>query len=195
MDQSRRKILKFIAAAPLTLTFGFAGEALLRFAKPSMKPGGVFDAADRPTFEREVYFYPFDFPEPWTAIPFMFPMKVALFSPQKYEIRKIPGYIVALPNGTFAAYSRVCPARGCGYLNFVPNPMNYHCGCVPKSQHCCCASDVPNPVLVCPCDGSTFDLAQEGRIVQGPAPRPPYRFEVQHIGDKITILDVEHGIV
>jgi len=195
MDQSRRRILKFIAAAPLTLTFGLAGEALLRFAKPTTKPGGIFDPADRPTSDYQVWFTDTDFPNPWTGIPFMFPLKIAEYNPEQYEIRRIPGFVIALPDRSIVAYSRICPARGCGYLNYVTDPVNYHCGCVPKSEHCCCSSNVPNPVLVCPCDGITFDLAHEGRIVQGPAPRPPFRFQVQRIESKIVILDLEHGIV
>jgi hypothetical protein len=37
-----------MATAPLMITLGFAGEALMRFAKPTMKPFGLFDPADLP---------------------------------------------------------------------------------------------------------------------------------------------------
>ena len=46
MDQSRRRVLKFIAAAPMTLTFAFLGDGLLRYIEPTMKPFGVFDPAN-----------------------------------------------------------------------------------------------------------------------------------------------------
>jgi Rieske Fe-S protein len=162
MDQSRRNILKFVAAAPLALTFGFAGEALMRFAKPSMKPLGLFDSSDQPGCAIQPVFVQRDFPEPWTCIPFLFPLKITEFNPEQQEICKIPGFIIRLPCGEFVAYSRICPARGC-VINYVREHLN-ECRCHPCSgieQKCCCITGLTNPALICPCDGSTFDLARD----------------------------------
>ncbi len=135
MDQSRRQILKFIAAAPLTLTFGFASEALLRFAKPSMKPFGLFDPADQPNCIDQAVFEQRDFPAPWTCIPFFIRMKITEFNPEQQEIHKMQGFIIRLQGHEIVAYSRRCPTgRGC-MLSYMANPHN--CGCHPKLERCC----------------------------------------------------------
>jgi Rieske Fe-S protein len=194
MQQSRRQILKFIAAAPLALTFGLTCEALMRFAKPTMRPFGLFDPADLPTSSApEDVFQLSDFPEPWTCLSFLFHMKITEFNPEQQEIRKVPAFAIRLQGHEIVAYSRICPVRGCGFLNYVVKPSNYHCGCVPASEHCCCASDVANPVLICPCDGSTFDLAHDGRVIRGPATRPPRKFELDRKGNTIAVVSLEVG--
>jgi len=70
MNRSRRQLLKLLVGAPLLLTAGFAGEALMRFAKPSMKAGGIFDPADVPMSATNLTFNKDLLPEPWTCIPF-----------------------------------------------------------------------------------------------------------------------------
>jgi Rieske Fe-S protein len=193
MDQSRRQILKFIAAAPLALTFGFAGEALMRFAKPSMKPFGLFDPADLPTCTSQPVFQLSDFPQPWTCIPFLYHMKIMEFNPEKQEIRKIPGFLIRLQGHEIVAYSRICPARGC-IMNYIADPPRYHCHCVPASKPCCCAADLANPALICPCDGSAFDLAREC-VFRGPARRPPRKFQLDMQGGKISVVGLEAGAI
>jgi Rieske Fe-S protein len=193
MYQSRRQILKFIAAAPLTLTFGLGCEALMRFMKPTMRPFGIFDPSDQPTCDPKDVFQLSDFPEPWTCLAFLSHMKITEFNPEKQEIRKIPAFAIRLQGHEIVAYSRICPANGCGYLNYVKNPRDYHCGCVPKSKHCCCSADMDNPVLICPCDGSTFDLAHDARVIRGPARRPPRKFELDRDGTRIAVVSLEVG--
>ncbi|MCA9805541.1 MAG: hypothetical protein KC777_26405, partial [Cyanobacteria bacterium HKST-UBA02] len=127
MDQSRRQILKLIAVAPVALSVGFAGEALMRFVKPTMKPFGMFDPADLPVSAIREAFDKSDFPEPWTCIPFVFQMKIAVFNPEQAEVREIPAYIIRLQDEDIVAYSRVCP-KGCRYLNYIPEPR--------KCSHC-----------------------------------------------------------
>src|SRR5271156_4473419 len=88
--RSRRAILKMIAAAPLVVTFGLLASPLMRFLKPTMKPLNFFQAADLPGADPPPQFHRSDFPDVWTCIPFMFPMKYLVFNPEQYEIRKIP---------------------------------------------------------------------------------------------------------
>lgn len=191
MDHSRRQILKFIAAAPLALTFGFASEALLRFAKPTMKPFGLFDPPDMPKGTGREVFQVSDFPEPWTCIPFLFHMKVIEFNPEQQEIRKIPAFMIRLQGDEIVAYSRLCPQRGC-ILNYRANPLN--CGCHPELKRCCsCAIEATNPVLTCPYHLSVFDLANDARVVEGPAPRPPRRFQLDRQGNSISVVSLEYG--
>jgi hypothetical protein len=63
---SRRQILKMMAGAPLVVTFGLAASPLMRFLKPTMKPGNFFQAADLPGAARPVQFKWRDFPDVWT---------------------------------------------------------------------------------------------------------------------------------
>ena len=190
MHQSRRQILRLMATAPLIITFGFAGEALMRFAKPTMKPFGLFDPADLPNTGLPAVFQLSDFSEPWTCLPFLFAAKITEFNAEQQVIHKIPSFAIRLQNHEIVAYSRICPANGC-IMNYVADPAGYKCGCAPKSQHCCCAVDVPNPALICPCDGSAFDLANDARVIQGPARRPPRKFELDRQLNTIAVVSLE----
>ena len=192
MNQSRRQILKLIAAAPLAIPLGFASDALMRFAKPTMSPLGFFDPADLPTSAIRVAFHVSDFPEPWTCIPFLFQMKIAEFNPEQQEIRNVPAFAIRLQEHEIVAYSRKCPrGNGC-ILQYRANPHN--CGCHPELKRCCsCAIDAANPVLVCPRDLSVFDLAHHAKVIQGPAPRPPRSFQLDRQGDTILVVGLEFG--
>ncbi len=194
MDQSRRKLLKLLAATPLYLTFGLAGTALMRFAKPSMSPLGVFDPADEPESAIKIVFQKDDLPEPWTCIPFDYQMKIKIFNPQEEEIRKIPSFLIRLGDGEIVAYSRKCPrGKNCN-LVYLPHPKE-RCGCAPKGQYCCCTFDIDNPVLMCACDGSIFDLARNGKVLLGRAPRPPRRYELKISANTIAIERLEQGSI
>jgi len=191
MDQTRRQILKFIASAPLTLTFGLAGDVLLRFAKPSMRPLGIFDPADMPVGTGREVFNIKDFPEPWTCIPFTFRLKITEFNPEQHQYKDIPAYAIRLQGEEIVAYSRICPMRGC-LLQYRQNPRN--CGCHPERYSCCeCAVEADNPVLFCPNHLTVYDLAHGGRIIQGPGPRPPRKFQLDRQGDQIAVVNIEMG--
>lgn len=113
----------------------------------------------------------------------MFKQTYKEYNPEGMEVRKIPGFVVKLPDGDVVAYSRICPHLGC-IFNFVKDPQeclkgyNY----LPKG-----------PVFACPCHLSVYDIAQGGKVVSGPAPRPPRRFDVQKDGDNIKIVSLEAG--
>lgn len=194
MDQSRRQILKLIAVAPVALSVGFAGEALMRFVKPTMKPFGMFDPADLPVSAIREAFDKSDFPEPWTCIPFVFQMKIAVFNPEQAEVREIPAYIIRLQDEDIVAYSRVCP-KGCRYLNYIPEPRKCsHCNTQRGRDLCCCGFAVDNPVLKCPKCWSIFDLARKGQILCGRAPRPPVEFKLDLDGESIVIASLQERI-
>lgn len=165
----------------------------MRFVKPTMSPFGFFEPADLPTSAEPVVFKRSDFTDSWICIPFFFPMKIKEFNPEQQEIRWVPGFAIRLEGNQFVAYSRICPRNGC-ILNYVPHPRHYNCGCGTASKPCCCAADCDNPVLICPCDGSAFDLANDARVICGPAPRPPSRFELDWAGDTFVIASLEPRI-
>lgn len=76
-----------------------------------------------------------------------------------------PLYVLALPDGAFAAVSPICTHRGC-------------------------TVDVQGPRLVCPCHGSTYD--REGRVLKGPAERS---LERHHVAVVAGVLEIDMRVV
>lgn len=195
MSQSRRQFLKIMAAAPLILPFGLTASPLMRYLKPTMKPGGFFDPADLPGCAEDVRFTFSDFPQQWTCLPVMYPLKIAEFNPEQQEIREIPAFIIRTNGDEIVAYSRICPIAH-GYrciLNWLSDPDICHCGCFSKSEKCC--SNVANPVLFCPCTGITFDLANGASVIGRSGLRPPRKIELTKENDKIALGYIEGGVI
>jgi Rieske Fe-S protein len=181
---SRRFMLKTVAAIPLAATFGLLASPFLRFLLPTRKPLDVLGKSDQPVAELPVpTFKESDFPEEWTCLPFMFKQSYLEYNPEGKEVRQIPGFIVKLPNKEVVAYSRICPHLGC-IFNFVKDP-----------QECAKGYNFlpERPVFACPCHLSVYDIANGGKVVSGPAPRPPRSFEVKKVGDEYQVLSLEAG--
>ncbi|MFA7335482.1 MAG: hypothetical protein WC028_01755 [Candidatus Obscuribacterales bacterium] len=189
---TRRTILKLIAGAPLVATFGFVASPLLRYLKPTMKPGNFFQTADLPKADQSVRFHRIDFPQSWTCLPFMLPITYTVFNPEEHETRKTPGFILATAKNEIVAYSRLCtaPCHVDGHhqlLNFLMNTTEIDCIAQSKS-----------PVLYCPCSCclSTYDLNDHGRVIGGAAKRPLRRIDVAKEGDYYVVTGpVEPEIV
>lgn len=184
---SRRLLLKTVAAIPLAATFGLLASPFLRFLRPTLKPLDVVGNSDQPLAEPPVPEFPESmFPDDWTCLPFMFKQAYVEYNPEAKEVRQIPGYIVKLPKeygGDVVAYSRICPHLGC-IFNFVKDPAECAKGYNFKPA---------GPVFACPCHLSVYDIAHDGKVVSGPAPRPPRKFDVKKIGDTYHILSLEAG--
>jgi Rieske Fe-S protein len=180
---SRRVLLKTVAAVPLAFTFGLLASPLLRFLRPTIPPLNLLAPSDQPKALEEVSFPESDFPAAWTCLPFMFQQTYKEYNPEGQEVRKIPGFAVKLPNGDVVAYSRICPHLGC-IFNFVKDPEECAKGYNFKPD---------GPVFACPCHLSVYDIAQNGKVVSGPAPRPPRKFDVKRENGKISILSLEAG--
>jgi len=181
---NRRTMLKVAAGIPLAATFGLLISPMLRYLRPTLKPLDVIGPSDQPEAEPPIpIFKDSDFPDTWTCLPFMFKQKYKEYNPEHNEVRQIPGFIVKIPTGDIVAYSRICPHLGC-IFNFVKDPSE-------------CAKGYnftpAGPVFACPCHLSVYDIAQGGKVVSGPAPRPPRKFEVKKEGDEIRILSLEAG--
>ncbi|MDZ4835958.1 MAG: ubiquinol-cytochrome c reductase iron-sulfur subunit [Candidatus Melainabacteria bacterium] len=182
----RRTILKTVAAVPLALTFGLLASPFLRFLRPTLKPLDVLGHSDQPIAEPPIpTFTDKDFPDEWTCIPFTFNQKYIEYNPELAEVRTIPGFIVKLPNGDVVAYSRICPHLGCVF-NFVKDPEECAKGYNFKPA---------GPVFACPCHLSVYDIAQAGKVVSGPAPRPPRRFSLKQTGDTYQVISLEAGSI
>jgi Rieske Fe-S protein len=173
----------FIAALPLAATFGLLISPFMRYLRPTIKPLDILGPSDQPKPLEEVSFANADFPEEWTCKEFMFSQSYQEYNPEGLEVRKIPGFAVKLPNGKVVAYSRICPHLGC-IFNFVKDPDECLKGYNFKPA---------GPVFACPCHLSVYDIAQGGKVVSGPAPRPPREFTLKTEGDKITIISLEAG--
>src|SRR5262249_38621119 len=173
---SRRFLLKTLAGVPLAATFGLAISPIVRFFRPTIGPLNLFQPSDQPRAAIESTFAQTDFPEPWTCIPFTFQQSYVEYNPEGHQVRKIPGFILKLPAGDIVAYSRICPHLGC-IFNFVKNPDDCAKGYNYRPS---------GPVFACPCHLSVFDIAQGGKVVSGPAPRPPRRFDLKTDGTKIA---------
>ena len=182
----RRLILKTVAAIPLAATFGLLLSPFLRFLRPTLGPLDVLGKSDQPLAEEPIPTFTDDmFPEPWTCLPFMFSQKYLEYNPELKEVRTIPGFIVKLPSGDIVAYSRICPHLGC-IFNFVKDPEECAKGYNFKPD---------GPVFACPCHLSVYDIAQAGKVVSGPAPRPPRKFELEKSGNTITVKSLEAGSI
>lgn len=189
---TRRTILKLIAGAPLVATFGFVASPLLRYLKPTMKPGNFFQTADLPKADQSVRFHRLDFPQSWTCVPFLLPIRYVVFNPEGQETRKTAGFILANAKNEIVAYSRICtaPCHVDGHhqlLNFLMDTAEIDCIAQSKS-----------PVLYCPCACclSTYDLNDHGRVIGGAAKRPLRRIDVAREGDYFIVTGpVEPEIV
>ena len=71
------------------------------------------------------------------------------------QIKAPPGRADWAPNGIIA-YSKICTHAGCA-LSLFRTPR------FPPTQ--------PRPAIVCPCHYSTFDPAEAGKVIFGPAGR------------------------
>jgi Rieske Fe-S protein len=97
--------------------------------------------------------------EPWSAAEFEFE---AAGDSQ-------PGILVRLPQDRWYASSLLCSHNNCK-LMFVPDLAMARDSFSVKTS---------NPILGCPCHFSVFDIAQGGKVISGPAPKPPLQLTVR----------------
>ena len=212
----RRVFLKLLLSVPILGALSLFASPLFRYLRPTSGPitqtaldtkgpitdwegnGGLFSAPDEPFREREISFALSDFPTPWSSQTFTFGQKSREYSFNQYQSIRIPGFVVRLPKDqadgkpNFVVVSRICPHMGCVF-NFLPDPLkaadyNYN--------------QAKNPLFACPCHLSVFDPLQTqdvgsakvvGKVVSGPAPRPPRGFEWSIQGDRLVVIAVERG--
>ncbi len=175
--------VKWLAALPVLSLAGAIVPSLLRLFKPDAPPIPLGQRALSVTPGAEQVVGNVKDPilaQDWSIAEFVFQQKSVEYSPRKINITRVPGYIVKLPEPArttesekkdgIAVYARICPHLGC-IFNFETD-----------KKHITSAYSVPegrlpdNPVFACPCHFSTYDLAEAGKVIFGPAPRPPRRF-------------------
>jgi len=128
---------------------------------------------------------------PWSVAEFEFTKRIKTH--RGLQPSTFPGYIIRLPDDVgrqiglkqnFYAISRICPHEGC------PIKFYHQRSEVPRLLE---MGDFPNPLLVCTCHQSVFDPAQGGKVLDGPAPRPPWTFDFVIEKGRIIIKDLEPG--
>jgi len=198
MKFDRRDVIKGLLSIPVIGSVAaFLISPFVRYLKPSSGPVAtmeVFKTPDQPQPVQVVKFDVKDFPEVWSHKYFMFQESNREYTSIGEQIKTIPGAAVRIPSedGTpkFVVFSRVCPHLGCVF-NFVPNEAE-----VAKGYNY-----TPNPgqkVFACPCHLSVYDPVQSdikgaGKVVSGPAPRSPFKFDFEVSGNQIAVRKLESG--
>ncbi|MBI4278925.1 MAG: Rieske 2Fe-2S domain-containing protein [Armatimonadetes bacterium] len=208
MGLDRRTFLKLAAAVPALGAIAAFASPLLRFLKPNLEPyeRKDFILNDTPHGEPVVAARLSELKEPWSYKYFVFVQKYPQYTPEGFKAANVPGVIIRLPRkvrlpwewaGTkdkesdLIAFSRICPHLGC-IFNFVPDWKEItagYGGYMPPDFR-------KHALIGCPCHLSIYDPAdpgEPGRVISGPAPRPPRSFVYEVKGDDIVITRVEAG--
>ncbi len=199
MQLDRRDFVKGLLAIPVIGSFAaFLMSPFVRYLKPTSGPlatAEVFKRPDKPAPVEIIRFPISDFAEPWSFKYFMFQETNREYTAVGQQIKTIPGAAVRLPTSTdgnpdFVVFSRVCPHLGCVF-NFVPVEAEVAAG----------YNYTPKPgqkVFACPCHLSVYDPMQEdtkgrGKVVSGPAPRSPFKFNFEQKDGILSISKLESG--
>ncbi len=209
----RRRFLKMAAGLPLIGGLVAFGSPLLRFLKPNVDPFALITptAHDAAVGEPIMAASLSELTKPWDFKYFIFTQKYPQYTPDGYKTQAVPGVVIRLPQkitlpwgwvkvtgetpqfteSDIIAFSRICPHLGCiynfeaewrlvtaAYGGYAPPPDRQHA------------------LMACPCHLSIYDPAdptQPGRVLSGPAPRPPRTFFYEVKGEQILVKRVEPG--
>lgn len=210
---NRRSFLRLATAVPALGALGALASPLLRMLKPNVGRFKLLSLTteDRPRGEAVIAARLNEIPQPWDFKYFVFTQRYPQYTAEGSKAANVPGLVVRLPykirlpwawakdvgkepsiaESDIIVFSRICPHLGCIY-NYVSNHKEITAGYggytpPPQRQHA---------LMGCPCHLSIYDPADRevpGRVLSGPAPRPPrtFLFEVQ--GKDIVATDVEPG--
>lgn len=191
---NRRAFLKLLLSVPVLGALVLFVSPAFRYLKPTAgpMPEGLISKPDTPQRVKNITFKLSDFPEPWIVQEFVYEQRNPEYTRQGSQLSRIPGYLLRIPGKSpddyqFVAYSRICPHMGC-IFKYVPDSeeceksFNY----VPPNK---------TPMFACPCHLSVYDPLQAGKVVSGPAPRPPrtFVFELDKVAQTIVISNLEKG--
>lgn len=217
----RRKFLKLATTLPVLGALAAVISPLLRFLKPNVERFKIYAPTleDVPRGEAVVAAKLSDVAKPWDFKYFVFAQKYPQYTSQGFKAASVPGLVVRLPSrltlydpatdrgplswargigktpkvteSDIIVFSRICPHLGCIY-NYVANWKEITAGyggyVPPESRQ--------HALMGCPCHLSIYDPADKttpGRVLSGPAPRPPRTFLFEIQGENIVATDVEPG--
>ncbi|HEY3248054.1 MAG TPA: hypothetical protein VGK88_07180 [bacterium] len=209
----RRRFLKLGILAPILAGLAAITSPLLRFLKPNVEPFKIYAPTllDVAKGETKSVATLSEVAHPWDSKYFVFTQKYPQYTPEGFIAANVPGVVIRLPykvqlplqwatalgkqplvtESDLIVFSRICPHLGCIY-NYVPNWKEVTAGYggfvpPPPRQHA---------LMACPCHLSIYDPADKqipGRVLSGPAPRPPRTFLFEVRGQEIVVTDVEPG--
>jgi len=209
----RRKFLKLATRLPILAGLAATVSPLLRFLKPNVEKFRIYapTAQDAPRGEAIPVAMLSDLAKPWDFKYFVFTQKYPQYTPQGFKAASVPGVAVRLPykiklpvgwardvglepkitETDIYVCSRICPHLGC-IFNYVPNWQEVtagYGGYAPPSNR-------RHALMACPCHLSIYDPADRdvpGRVLSGPAPRPPRTFLFEIRAENIVVTAVEPG--
>lgn len=217
----RRRFLKLVTTVPALAAVAALVSPLLRFLKPNVEKFKIYapTVLDTPRGETVIAATLSEVPKPWDFKYFVFTQKYPQYTPLGFRAASVPGVVIRLPfkltlydpgagRGPLAwareigkvpkvtesdiiVFSRICPHLGC-IFNFIPNWKEVtagYGGYVPPDSR-------KHALMGCPCHLSIYDPADRqapGRVLSGPAPRPPRSFLFEIQGESIVVTDVEPG--
>lgn len=209
----RRRLLKIAAGLPIVAGLISFLSPLLRFIKPNVDPFAILEPTvhDLPTGAPVAAAALSELKKPWEFKYFVYTQTYPQYTAEGYKTAAVPGVVIRLPRkielpwawvmnsgqepqfieSDIIAFSRICPHLGCIY-NYVPDWREVtagYGGYVPPEQR-------QHSLMACPCHLSIFDpadLSMPGRVLSGPAPRPPRTFFYTIEGDMIVARLVEPG--
>jgi len=218
---NRRNFLKLVTTVPALGAIAALVSPLLRFLKPNVERFQIYAPTAQDVARGEAISVAklSEVAKPWDFKYFVFSQKYPQYTPEGFKAASVPGVVIRLPSKLklydtasgrgplswvreigkppkvtetdVVVFSSICPHLGCifnyvanyrevtsGYGGFVPPPNRRHA------------------LMACPCHLSIYDPADPqlpGRVLSGPAPRPPRTFLFEIQGDDIVVTDVEPG--
>jgi Rieske Fe-S protein len=213
-ENTRRTFLKAATTIPIIGGAVLAMHSILRYFKPTMAGGldSMMAPPDTAPSPPQVAAELSDLQTPWAFKDFIYVRNSVEYSSRKTQGAKIPGFVVRLPDefvkdkndpkAKFLIVQRICPHLGCTF-NFVPDRDVLH------GSYNYLAPQPFHPYFACPCHLSVYDPTRSqdisgtvdgkafsqlpGKVVSGPAPRPPRTMSFDIKDGKIFITDTEGG--
>jgi Rieske Fe-S protein len=210
----RRSVLKALTVLPVAGVAGGVATALLSYLRPTLKPLEFPRAEGHVSAPLDVGGL-VEFGEPWAFKEFTYTLATVEYTTRGKQSTEIPGVVVRLPNDRLSenlgegghdhlrrgyavtnwqgetysmlVVSRICPHLGCIFQYHTPQE-------VCEDFNFCGGS---NNLFSCPCHLSVYDPLQTqnangvelpGRVVSGPAPRPPFPFDFAVNEGRIQVL-------
>ena len=188
-ENQRRLFLKGATTVPILGGAILAMHTILRYFKPTMAGGlnATMAPPDEAGSADQIVADLSDLKNPWDFKDFIYVRTSVEYSARKTQGAKIPGFVVV---------QRICPHLGCTF-NFITNPSELAGGYNYKPP------EPVHPYFACPCHLSVYDptrkqdnnsgLLLRGKVVSGPAPRPPRYMKFNIKDGQIVITDTEGG--
>lgn len=209
----RRKFLRWVTTLPVVAGSIAVVSPLLRFLKPNVEKFKIYapTVQDAPRGEAIAVARLSELAKPWDFKYFVFTQKYPQYTPEGFRAANVPGVAVRLPykirlplgwardvglapkitESDIYICSRICPHLGC-IFNYLPNWQDVtaaYGGYVPPPNR-------RHALMACPCHLSIYDPADRdvpGRVLSGPAPRPPRTFIFEIQGENLVATAVEPG--